>query len=193
MSSIKTINVQNDKVCNGSRTVTRLQYLRVHPHFLLVSNGQVMALFILYENHWDIYTKQQKTMKMKVATEKASSAISVAVGGYDGMKLCTIQRWDIFIIFILCHCSDSGTDNQQTVKYFTFFVVVQFNFTRPFKSSPIAAGWRRAHPVTICKCWARVKLSSQLLSCNNMNAWAASASPVSANQKIPRLQWVKYI
>ena len=153
----------------------------------------VMALFILYENHWDIYTKQQKTMKMKVATEKASSACSVAVGGYDGMKLCTIQRWDIFIIFILCHCSDSGTDNQQTVKYFTFFVVVQFNFTRPFKSSPIAAGWRRAHPVTICKCWARVKLSSQLLSCNNMNAWAASASPVSANQKIPHLQWVKYI
>ena len=31
---------------NGSRTVTRLQYLRVHPHFLLVSNG---SLYFVWE------------------------------------------------------------------------------------------------------------------------------------------------
>ena len=46
MSSIKTMNVQNDKVCHGSQTVTRLQYLRVHPHFLLVSNG---SLYFVWE------------------------------------------------------------------------------------------------------------------------------------------------
>ena len=159
MSSIKTINVQNDKVCHGSQTVTRLQYLRVHPHFLLVSNG---SLYFVWEPLRYLH-KTTENNENESSHREGKQCLQCCCRRYDGMKLCTIQRWDIFIIFILCHCSDSGTDNQQTVKYFTFFVVVQFNFTRPFKSSPIAAGWRRAHPVTICKCWARVKLSTPLM------------------------------
>ena len=107
------------KSVTGLGMVTRLQYnIFEYIHIFCLS---VMALFILYENHWDVYTKQQKTMKMKVATEKASSLqcccrrvwsfVRYKDGTFSLFSYCVIvqtghgQPANCEIFYILCCCS----------------------------------------------------------------------------------------